>query len=74
MTEPMRDALKGIALRFGLGPAASLLPVIVWVAALVGAVRAALRATQAVLRLLVIAGLAGGIGLLAVAAIDALVS
>jgi hypothetical protein len=74
MTDPMRDALKGIALRFGLVPAASLLPVIVWVAGLIGVVCAALRATQAALRLLIIVSLVGGIGLPAVAVVDALVS
>lgn len=74
MTDPMRDVLEGIALRFGLGPAAAVLPVIVWVAALIGAVCAALRATQAVLRLLVVVSVAGGIGPPAVAVVDALVN
>ena len=54
------EVLRGVALRVAIGPAASLVTVVVWVAAAIAALAAALRTTISVLSLLGVLGVAGG--------------
>ena len=59
------EALRGVVLRVAVGPAASLVVAVVWVAAAIAALAAALRTTISLLRLLGVVGVAGGVVALA---------